>query len=92
VGLLGTSTVTAYIESAAGVSQGARTWRSNVVVAALFLLALAFTPLFATIGGGVFDPSAEGRVFYPLTAPALLVVGSLMAVAMRRIALRFLWL
>ena len=83
--LLGTSTVTAYIESAAGISQGARTWRSNVVVAALFLLALAFTPLFATIGGGVVDPSAEGRVFYPLTAPAILVVGSLMAGAMRRI-------
>ena len=83
--LLGTSTVTAYIESAAGVSQGARTWRSNVVVAALFLLALAFTPLFATIGGGVVDPSAEGRVFYPLTAPAILLVGSMMAGAMRRI-------
>jgi AGZA family xanthine/uracil permease-like MFS transporter len=64
--LTGTSTVTSYIESAAGVAAGARTGLSNVVVAALFLLAVFFAPLIAVI------PSAA-------TAPALVVVGALMA-------------
>jgi AGZA family xanthine/uracil permease-like MFS transporter len=83
-GLLGTSALCAYVESAAGVSQGARTWRANVVIAAAFLLALFFSPLFATLGGGIADP-ATGRILYPVTAPALVVVGSLMAASLRRI-------
>lgn len=64
--LTGTSTVTSYIESAAGVAAGARTGLSNVVVAGLFLLAVFFAPLIAVI------PSAA-------TAPALVIVGALMA-------------
>jgi AGZA family xanthine/uracil permease-like MFS transporter len=83
-GLLGTSALTAYVESAAGISQGARTWRANVVVAALLLLALFFAPLFAMLGGGVAG-AAPGRVLYPVTAPALVIVGSLMAASMRKI-------
>src|ERR1700746_1652191 len=47
--LTGTSTVTSYIESAAGVAAGARTGLSNVFVAALFLLAVFFSPLGAAI-------------------------------------------
>jgi AGZA family xanthine/uracil permease-like MFS transporter len=43
--LLGTSNTTSYIESAAGVSAGGRTGLTGVVVAALFLLALFFSPL-----------------------------------------------
>jgi AGZA family xanthine/uracil permease-like MFS transporter len=72
---LGTSTVSSYIESAAGVAEGARTGLANVVTAALFLAALFFAPLVATVGGGV----RVGDAFlYPITAPAIVLVGSLM--------------
>jgi AGZA family xanthine/uracil permease-like MFS transporter len=64
---LGTSTVTSYIESAAGVEQGGRTGLTSLTVAALFLLALFFSPVIAMIGS------------YPaITAPSLVVVGCLM--------------
>ena len=62
----GTSTVTSYIESAAGVAAGARTGLSNVTVAALFMLAMFFSPLAAAIPGYA-------------TAPALILVGVLMS-------------
>jgi AGZA family xanthine/uracil permease-like MFS transporter len=81
--LLGTSTVTAYIESATGVEAGARTGLANVVTAGLFLLALFFAPLARMVGGGV--AVEEGAVLQPMTAPALIVVGSLMARNLRRI-------
>jgi adenine/guanine/hypoxanthine permease len=63
--LAGTSTVTSYIESVAGIAVGARTGLSNVVVAALFLLAMFCSPLAASIPGYA-------------TAPALILVGALM--------------
>ncbi|MBZ5637546.1 MAG: NCS2 family permease [Acidobacteriia bacterium] len=75
--LLGTSTVTAYIESATGVEAGARTGLANMVTGALFLVALFTAPLVRMVGGGV--PVQGGVVLQPLTAPALIVVGSLMA-------------
>ena len=62
---LGTSTVTSYVESSAGVAAGARTGLASVVTAILFIVALFFTDLFAII------PSAA-------TAPALIFVGYLM--------------
>jgi AGZA family xanthine/uracil permease-like MFS transporter len=64
---LGTSTVTSFVESAAGVEQGGRTGLTALVVAALFLLALLFSPLVALLGS-----------YPPITAPALVVVGSMM--------------
>ncbi len=64
---LGTSTVTSFIESAAGVEQGGRTGLTGLVVAALFLFALFFSPLIAMIGG-----------YPPITAPALAIVGAMM--------------
>ncbi|MBO3276794.1 NCS2 family permease [Pseudomonas schmalbachii] len=64
--LLGTSTTTSYIESAAGVSAGGRTGLTAVVVAVLFLLALFFAPL-------------AGNVPAFATAPALFFVAVLMA-------------
>jgi adenine/guanine/hypoxanthine permease len=82
--LLGTATVTAYVESAAGVEAGARTGLANLVTGACFFLALFFSPLARMIGGGV--PVAGGAVLQPLTAPALIVVGSLMARGVTRIA------
>src|SRR5271170_7390827 len=63
--LTGTSTVTSYIESAAGVAAGARTGLSNMMVAALFLGAMFFSPVAAAI------PAFA-------TAPALILVGALM--------------
>lgn len=70
--LTGTSTVTSYIESAAGVSAGARTGLSNVVVAALFLVAMFCSPVAAAI------PDFA-------TAPALILVGALMTESIARI-------
>jgi len=80
---LGTSTVTAYIESATGVQAGARTGLANLVTGALFVVALFFSPLVRMIGGGV--EVAGGASLQPMTAPALIVVGCLMAGNIRRI-------
>jgi AGZA family xanthine/uracil permease-like MFS transporter len=63
--LLGTSTVTSYIESAAGVRAGGRTGLVGLVVAALFLLSLFLAPLAGTVPGYA-------------TAPALFFVACLM--------------
>ena len=63
--MLGTSTTTTYVESAAGVAQGGRSGLTAFVVALCFAVALLFSPLFLSI------PSAA-------TAPALIIVGLLM--------------
>ena len=80
--MLGTSTVTCYIESAAGVAEGGRTGLASVVTALLFLLALLFSPVARMIGGGY---STEGITLYPITAPVLIIVGSMMAANVARI-------
>jgi AGZA family xanthine/uracil permease-like MFS transporter len=81
---LGTSTVTAYIESSTGVAAGGRTGLASVVTAALFLLALFFHPLVKMIGGGY--ATGNGAVLYPIVAPALILVGVMMMESVRRIA------
>lgn len=81
---LGTSTVTAYIESSTGVAAGGRTGLANVITAALFLLALFFYPLVRMIGGG--HPGASGVTLHPIVAPALILVGTMMIGSVRRIA------
>ncbi len=68
----GTSTVTSYIESAAGIAAGARTGLAAVVTGLLFLAALPLAPLVGAI------PSAA-------TAPALVFVGALMMTTVREI-------
>jgi adenine/guanine/hypoxanthine permease len=80
---LGTSDVTPYIESAAGVQVGGRTGFANVITAALFLLALFFMPLVQSIGGGI--KIGEAAFLYPVTAPAMILVGSLMIRAITKI-------
>ncbi|MGD0078118.1 MAG: NCS2 family permease [Sedimentisphaerales bacterium] len=70
--LFGTSTTTAYIESAAGIEQGGRTGLTSVVTGALFLLALLFAPLV-----GVVPEYA--------TAPALIMVGLFMMKEVRAV-------
>ncbi|WP_332633404.1 NCS2 family permease [Halalkalibacter flavus] len=64
--ILGTSTTTAYVESASGVAAGGRTGFTSVVTAGLFLIALFFSPLLAVV-------TAE------VTSAALIIVGILMA-------------
>jgi len=63
--VMGTSTVTSYVESAAGVAEGGRTGLTALTVAVLFLVALFFSPLI-------------GLVPAFATAPALIVVGAIM--------------
>jgi AGZA family xanthine/uracil permease-like MFS transporter len=79
---MGTSTITCYIESAAGVSDGARTGLASVVTGLLLAAALFFSPLASMIGGGVKVGQA---VFYPTLAPALIVVGSMMLKTLREL-------
>jgi len=62
---LGTSTVTSYIESSAGVAAGGRTGLTSLFTGILFLLALVLSPIFLLIPGAA-------------TAPALIFVGFLM--------------
>ena len=64
---LGTSTVTAFIESGAGVAAGGRTGLTAIVTGILFLVTLFFSPLVATVGR-----------YMPITAPALVMVGAMM--------------
>jgi len=81
--LLGTSTITSYIESAAGIAEGGRTGFSNMVTGALMLLALFFYPFAKMIGGG-YEVTTGVRL-YPVIAPALIVVGSMMLRQVKRI-------
>jgi AGZA family xanthine/uracil permease-like MFS transporter len=80
----GTSNTTSYIESAAGVSAGGRTGLCNVFTALLFIAALFFAPLAQMLGGGF--KVAEGVYLYPVTAPALIIVGFLMMTCISKIA------
>lgn len=70
--LLGTSNTTTYIESAAGIGVGGRTGLTSVVVAILFLLCIPFASVISIVPGAA-------------TAPALIVVGILMAEAFGQI-------
>ena len=63
--ILGTSTVTTYVESAAGVSEGGRTGMTSLITAICFAVALFFAPVFLAIPGAA-------------TAPALILVGLFM--------------
>ena len=68
--VLGTSTVTSYVESSSGVAQGGRTGLTSIVTALLFVAAIFFTPLV-------------GMVPAYATAPALIIVGMYMMVSLR---------
>jgi AGZA family xanthine/uracil permease-like MFS transporter len=70
--LLGTSTITAYVESAAGIEQGGRSGLTSIVTGLLFLIALLFVPVVAIV---------------PMyaTAPALIMVGLFMMKEVKKI-------
>ncbi len=80
--MLGTSTVTSYIESAAGVEAGGRTGLANMVTGVLFLVALFLSPLVGMIAAGY---PVESGMIHPVTAPALIIVGSMMMQVVTRI-------
>ena len=70
--LMGTSTITTFVESASGVSEGGRTGLTSVTVAVLFFLSLFLSPIFMAI------PAFA-------TAPALVIVGFLMVSSITKI-------
>ena len=82
-GLFGASSITTYIESASGVSEGGRTGLMPTTTGILFILSIFFAPLIAVVGGGV--QIAEGVFKYPVTAAALIVVGFLMMTIVSKI-------
>lgn len=81
--ILGTSTITSYIESASGISSGGKTGFASVITALLFLLSLFFYPFIKMIGTGI--PTSYGITLYPVTSPALIIVGSLIVPVIRKI-------
>jgi AGZA family xanthine/uracil permease-like MFS transporter len=80
---LGTSTITSYIESSAGVSQGGRTGLTSVTVSFLFIIGLFFSPLVKTMSTAI--PVTESFSQYPIIAPALILVGAFMLTGVRLI-------
>lgn len=70
--VLGTSTTTTFVESAAGIAQGGRTGLTALTVAVLFILALFFSPIFLAIPGFA-------------TAPALIFVGYMMLESLMKV-------
>jgi len=99
-GLFGASSITTYVESAAGVAEGGRTGLMPVVTGLCFIVAAFFTPVIRMIGGGISIPAGEqyrlladagftapeaGYIVAPITAGALIFVGFLMIKAVREI-------
>ena len=80
--VLGTSTVTSFIESATGIAQGAKTGLANMFTAFFFIIALFFSPLAAMIGGEFIY---KEMVLRPVIAPPLIIVGYLMMKCVGRI-------
>lgn len=72
--MLGTSTVTTYVESAAGVAEGGRTGLTALTTAGMFLVALIFSPIFLIVPGAA-------------TAPVLILVGLFMMSPIQKIDL-----
>jgi AGZA family xanthine/uracil permease-like MFS transporter len=75
-GILGVSSITTYVESGAGVAEGARTGLSSLVTAGLFALCIFFVPVIALVGQDV--QIAKDTFIHPAVAPALVGVGYLM--------------
>lgn len=76
---LGTSTTTTFVESAAGISEGARTGLSSLVAAGMFLVSILITPVFGVL-------AQNSWFLYGITSPALIIVGALMIKSVGKIA------
>jgi len=99
-GLFGSSSITTYVESAAGVAEGGRTGLMPIITGLCFAAAAFFTPVIRMIGGGISIDAGEqyrlladagfavpegGYTVMPITAGALIFVGFLMIKAVREI-------
>ncbi len=78
-GVLGTSTVTSYIESATGIEQGGRTGMTAITVAFLFLISLLLYPFLS-----IFTEVPDAP-YQPVTSMALVMVGAIMVVQLKNI-------
>jgi adenine/guanine/hypoxanthine permease len=90
--LFGTSTVTSYIESAAGVAAGARTGLAAAVTGVCFLFAIFLAPLAALAGHDIGPAYYQNLgiensfvAMYPAVAPALITVGFMMLAPLRKV-------
>src|SRR3954452_290760 len=72
-GVMGVSSVTTYVESGAGVAEGARTGLASLVTAGCFVLTIFFVPLIAVVAQSVAKAG-----LHPAIAPALIMIGYLM--------------
>jgi len=83
---LGTSTITSYVESLAGIHAGARTGLAAIGVGVLFLLAMFFAPLFAVFAAPhVVTISGQQVPLYPALAAVLIGIGALMLYCVKEI-------
>ena len=80
--LLGTSTITSYIESSTGIAEGARTGIANLVTAFMFLISLVFYPLIKMVSTPI---KVNGFNTYPIIAPSLIIVGWFMLSNIKKI-------
>ena len=76
---LGTSTTTTFVESAAGIAEGARTGLSALIVGGMFALSILITPIFGVL-------AQNSWFMYGITSPALIIVGALMVKSVGKIA------
>lgn len=90
--LVGTSTVTSYIESATGVAAGARTGFAAIVTGVCFIAAILFAPVIALVGTNIGPEHYQALgiqgaqvPMYPAVAPALIAVGFLMLAPLGKI-------
>src|SRR4051794_36771384 len=74
-GAMGVSSVTTYVESGAGVAEGARTGLASLVTAGCFLVTIFFVPIIAIVAQTVIVGDAQ---LHPAVAPALIMIGYLM--------------
>ncbi|MBN2895294.1 MAG: NCS2 family permease [Campylobacterales bacterium] len=81
--LLGTSTITSYVESASGIAEGARTGLAAVVTGVLLLLSPLLYPLIQSVAGGV--QVSPALTLYPVAAPVLIFIGVVMMKRVRGI-------
>ncbi len=79
----GTSTVSSYVESAAGIAIGGRTGLTGIVTGLLLLASIFFFPLVRMIGGGL--DMGQGLRLYPVIAPTLIIIGAFIIKSVRNI-------
>jgi len=94
--IMGTSTITSYVESSAGIAAGARTGLASIVTGILLLASIAAYPFIETFGAAIPIPAADLHLnaaaapdadisCYPIIAPVLIIIGCYMLSVIRHI-------